>query len=60
MMAIPLTQIRCIQATTCECGWETVHVLPEEELFLRRALEGHIRDHHKPGENPVFTAQVWR
>jgi len=36
----------CVQTVKCECGWESVHVMPEEHERRLLAIFQHMRDAH--------------
>ena len=51
---VPGGPVAGIHTTRCECGWETVHILPEEADIRLSAILDHLREKHGL-DYPVLT-----
>lgn len=36
-----------VMTTKCECGWEAVFIMPEEQVIVIASIFQHLKDGHK-------------
>lgn len=51
---VPRMSVAGIETIQCECGWESVYVVPEEGLRMAGDIMNHLRWYHRL-EFPMFT-----